>query len=158
MTVWRLILHHQDPGVALEWTRSNKRIAVAWGYIGDIKEHNYLSSKDIGAAIRCNYPELRNSGLGGPSLWNFYQEMQRGDLVIVAKGSSGKSPNRCCVVRIVGDYEYRTQDSKKLHDYDHQRKITFTDLDADKLWEEVGGAATGESIRRAVIRCGNSHK
>lgn len=162
MTIWRLIVHHQEPQVALDWTKKNKRIAVAWGDIGDIddiRKHHCLSRQTISAAIRNAYPELNNSHLGGPSLLNFYQGMQPDDLVILAKGSSGKPPNRCCVVRIVGNYEYRTQDNKKLRDYNHQREITFTDLDADELWKEVGRrAAPGETIRWTVVRCGDSCK
>ena len=78
MNVWRLITHHEDKDAAWFWSRQNARITIGWGAIGDIGLKGYNSAKDISAAIRRAYPALPNSGLGGPSLWDFFAELKDG--------------------------------------------------------------------------------
>ena len=101
MNVWRLITHHEDKDAALFWTRQNSRIASGWGAIGDIRDRGYGSVADITSAIRTEYPALDNSHLGGAGLWDFYAQIQNGDLVIL----SANKP-RVLVVEVEGDYEW----------------------------------------------------
>jgi predicted Mrr-cat superfamily restriction endonuclease len=149
VNVWRLIAHHAKPEWAIHWSRQNERIAVGWGRIGDIQQQGYRSAADIGAAIRREYPEERNSGLGGPSLWGFYAEMEIGDLVIL---SSKK--RREAVLEVKGEYEWRPTDPPYHYPYRHQRRARLRNLDPEELWRTAGARpAPGQSIRWTLIRC-----
>lgn len=86
--VWKLIAHHEHPQEAFSNFCEQGLIGVGWSDIGDLAERNPTSGKEISKWIRSSYPQLGNSHLGGPSLWNFFGEMSLGDLVIVA--SKGK--------------------------------------------------------------------
>lgn len=93
MTIWRMIAHHTNHA-AVAWSRKHRRIAIGWGKIGDIA--NYNSVGEIKTAIKENYPAPdypQNSGNGGPSLWDFANEIKIGDLVIVSgiKGANSLS-------------------------------------------------------------------
>lgn len=149
VTVWRLIAHHKDAEWAITWSRQNERIAVGWGRIGDIRQQGYRSAAEIGAAIRREYPGLGNSGLGGPSLWNFYAEMDLGDLVIL-----GYKGRRAAVFEVQGNYEYRATDPSYWYPYPHQRRARVRHLDPERLWYAAGaGAAAGQSSRWTLLRC-----
>lgn len=149
MNLWRMIVHHSLPTDALDWVRRNNRIAVGWGNIGDLRVLNFRSGGEIGSAIRQVYPQLRNSGMGGPSLLNFYQEMKQGDLVILGTGLK-----RVLVVRVESSYKYETGNIMGLGDYYHQREISLTNLNPDEVWDQAGAAvAPGQSIRWTVVRC-----
>lgn len=156
MNIWRLITHHINPDEALIWIRKNGRIAIGWGAIGDIGKLNYSSASAIGAAIRYHYPHKHNSGLGGPSLWNFYDGMSKGDLVIL----SARRP-RALVVEVLGKYEYVTDQSPHLRpnshlegDYQHQRLIQVSAIDPEKLWHAAGARpAPGQNIRYTLMKC-----
>lgn len=154
MNVWRLISHHQNQARALAWTKRTGKIAIGWGAIGDTEAQDYKSVDDIGAAIRKHYPTLQNSGLGGPSLWDFYEGMQPGDLVIL----SGSQP-RELAVEVQSEY-FWTEEKPELDgneiggDYQHQRRIKISTWNPEVLWKMAGGCPTkGQSIRRSLIRC-----
>lgn len=135
MNVWRLITHHADRDAALFWARQNSRIAIGWGAIGDIRERGYGSADDITSAIRTQYPYLGNSHLGGVSLWDFYAQMQNGDLVIL----SANKP-RILIVEVEGDYQ-------------HQRRVIVRrDLSPEDVWKKAGAAAR-QNVHQTLIRC-----
>ena len=147
MKVWRLITHHADKDHALFWTKQNNRIAIGWGAIGDIRVNEYESSDRITAAIKVAYPGLDNSHLGGASLWDFYHEIQNGDLVVL----SANKP-RVLVVEIDGAYEW-AEDSPFEGDYQHQRQVIVRrDLSPEDIWRKAGGAAR-QNVHQTLIRC-----
>lgn len=150
VNVWRLVAHHQDPERAIQWSRRHERIAIGWDDIGDIEQQGYQSAAEIGAAIRTAYPGISNSGLGGPSLWNFYAEVQRGDLVIL---SSGKG--RVAVFEVEGEYEYvLSNDPPHWYPYRHQRRARVRSIDPERLWRAAGARpAPGQNTRWTLFRC-----
>lgn len=133
----------------LAWIRETGRIAIGWGNIGDIGENLYNSAASIGVAIRQHYPQLRNSGDGGPSLWNFYDEIKTGDLVILSTDKP-----RVKVVRVQGKYQYLTAPTLMEGDYNHQRRVELTEFDPEKLWRAAGAiCAVGDNSRRTLMKC-----
>lgn len=153
MRTWRLIAHHQDPEAAISWFRDQRRIAIGWGRIGDLRASGARTAKDITAMIRDAYPELSNAHLGGPSLWRLYDGMRVGDLVIVSDGK-----RRRLVMRIEGEYQWDPRPSPvPPGDYRHWRPTVPVSEDPDKLWQRSGArVASGESIRWTLARCHGS--
>ncbi len=135
----------------MRWSLKNGRIAIGWGAIGDIESQGYKSVEDIRDAIQHFYPELSNSSNGASSLWNFFNTMKVGDLVILRGDKNSR------VVEVVGDYLFDKQLfplSEQDGDYYHQRPVRFTQLDPDVLWQSAGKMAKdGGSIYRTLIRC-----
>ena len=153
MNIWRLITHHEDADGALAWTCQNGRIAIGWGKIGDLRHQVFNSSKEVGVIIRRYYPELNNSGLGGISLWNFYSQMQKGDLVILSS-----SRPRELVVEVQGEYKYSTipkvNGVELSGHYQHQRRVQVSEWNPEELWHLAGARpATGQNIRQTLIKC-----
>jgi hypothetical protein len=104
----------------------------------------------MGATIRSVYPQLSNSGTGGPSLWNFAYEMREGDLVIVK--AAGRFIH---IAEVAGPYEWRETSVLEGDDYHHQRQVIITDRDPARLWQDVGaGFAKGQSSQWTVALCG----
>lgn len=92
------------------------------------------------------YPDLDNSHLGGASLWDFNDQMQNGDLVIL----SANKP-RILVVEVEGNYEWR--ESPFVGDYQHQRAVIIRrDLSPEDVWKKAGGAAR-QNVHQTLIRC-----
>ena len=148
MRVWRLITHHADKDHALFWTKQKSRIAIGWGAIGDIRGNGYESADDITSAIKIAYPELGNSHLGGASLWDFYEHIRHGDLVVLSAEKSF-----VLVVEVDGDYEW-AEESPFEGDYQHQRRVIIRrDLSPDDIWHKAGGQASGQNPRGTLIRC-----
>ncbi len=153
MRTWRLIAHHQDPDSAISWFRNQRRIAIGWGRIGDLRPSGARTATDITAMIRDAYPELSNAHLGGPSLWRLYDEMRAGDLVIVSDGK-----RRRLVMRVEGEYQWDPRSSQvPPGDYQHWRPATLIREDPDELWQRSGAReASGENIRWTLARCDGS--
>lgn len=142
MNIWRLIAHHKDCEEAIKLMKYTNRLAIGWSEIG--KLNDFKSQNDISNAIRKHYPNLKNSQTGGPSLWNFYKEVQIGDLVIV--NVNGKKDS---VFEIIDDYEYVTE-KQSLLGYQHQRKAVLRDINAKQLWK---GVVNGENQRWTFVKC-----
>lgn len=148
MRVWKLISHHDDPEAAFEAHVAQGLISVGWNNVGNLALRRPNDASDVGSWIRESHPKLNNSGTGGPSLWNFYAEMQEGDYVI----ASGKNRFRG-VFRITGPYEYREGDNL-VFEYAHARQAQLVDLDARSLWEACGSAIEGgQSPHLTVALC-----
>lgn len=146
--VWRLIAHHEAAALAIKRSKAASRVAIGWGKIGDL-EH-YSAAAEIGGAIRSIYPELNNSGFGGPGLFRFARQMQKGDLVLVSDGLRRRE-----VAEITGDYEFR-KDWVPVPggDYWHQRPVRFwSSPSPNEIWKACGaGVADGENIRWSIVR------
>ena len=144
---WRLILHHEVPETALDWSRANNRIAIGWGKIGHVRASGLTSAEAIRDAIKSTYGGRltgANPGNGGKALHSLAYEMQPGGLVILRA-----STNRA-VVRVTGDYLWSPLgETQPSPDYRHQRDVAFTDIDPDRLWQERDGL--GEGSRYCVL-------
>jgi hypothetical protein len=82
-------------------------------------------------------------------LWDFWQEVERGDLVILSANS-----RRGAVMQVIGDYEFLPRGNALVNDYQHQREAEELAVDPDEIWERAGaGPAEGHSIRWTLIRC-----
>jgi hypothetical protein len=148
MNVWRLVAHHENPADAIAWSIAAGRIAVGWGKLGDLRILAPRSANEITGAINKAYPVIQNAHLGGPSLWNFLELMEIGDLAIVSGGGL-----RAHVVEITGDYTCASP-IDSFGDYFHQRAAVVTSYDADDLWSSFGGkVATGNNVRWTVALC-----
>lgn len=151
MTIWRIIAHHTDRATATAWMGKHRRIAIGWGKVGDLAR--YDSVGEMKTAIKNSYPVppyANNAGNGGPSLWDFANEIKKGDLVIV----SGRIP-REFVVEIVDNYEFVSGPSPLFGEYNNQRAIELTEYNAEKLWHATGGVA-GVSPYRTLVKCNRS--
>lgn len=145
--IWRLIAHHAESKASLEEMEQRNVIAVGWSDIGDLAMLAPVDSAAIGSRIREIYPDLNNSAMGGPSLWNLYEEMKAGDLVIVIGGGAQ------LVFEVVGDYFYAEEDHQ-VHGYRHQRAAVVTPLDPAELWDAVDRRADdGQNLRWTLKRC-----
>lgn len=152
MKIWRLITHDKYRQAASDWGKQNSRITIGWGNIGDIGKQGYSSSREINKAIHEKNHDKRSNG-GGPSLWRFYKEMRKGDLVIL------KAVKLERVVKVVGDYEWNNaplilnDGNEVTGEHYHQRLVEPTSDNPKQLWESVGGEASGENIRWTLILC-----
>ena len=151
-TVWRLMAHHEHPTAVADRARTEGRLWIGWGEIGDVSQNPYHSARDIAQAIRHHYPQLNNAHLGGPSVWRFFHDMQLADLVVV---STRKGP--ALTMEVTGPYEWeRTNDEPPLTgNYFHHRAAQITDLDPNILFRQAGGIAVGENRRWTLFRCAN---
>jgi hypothetical protein len=148
MKVWKLVAHHEEPARMSAWAEEQGRVAVGWGRIGDLREGELSGAKDISRRIAAEYPELNNAHTGGPSLWNFFQGMSEGDLVLLAGGGQ-----RFGVLEITGPYSWASSHDS-LGDYQHQRTAVPTEHDPEVLWEALGRTvADGEAMRWTVALC-----
>lgn len=140
MQVWKLTPNHEAPQRAFELFCERGVLAVGWTETGDLQARQPRDSSDIGGWIKATYPSLKNSGLGGPSLWNFLRLMQIGDRVLVS--SRGR---RYGVFDVLGDYEFLPA-SQGVLGYQHTRRAVLTDVSPDGLWAACGGQiATGHN-------------
>lgn len=147
MNTWRLMTYHTKPNPMLEWTRKNERIAIGWGDISALT--NFHSVEEVKTAIKAQprYHQYPNAAWQGPSLWDLYVTMQKGDLVILSTGK------RELVVEVVGDYEWR-QTPDFEGNYWHQRGVRLTTQNPEKVWHEAGASfPVGQSRYRTLLRC-----
>jgi len=151
MRIWRLTAHHDDPHGSIEEMKRRNRIAIGWTAIGDLRQENLHGPSDITMLISETYPDLDNAHLGGPSLWNLYQNMELGDLIII-----NANRKRVCVFEIIGPYVYESG-SNVIMGYGHQRSACLTDLNPEDLWTKSGSAvAAGQNLRWTLAECTES--
>lgn len=151
MTIWRLIAHHEDPDAAIAEMKRRNRIAIGWSDVGDLSKAKVSRSSDITQLISETHHPIENTHLGGPSLWNIYYEMQKGDMVILNARSRRK-----CVFQVIGSYVFEADEGQILG-YAHQRSACLTSMDADTLWEKAGNVvAKGQNIRWTLAACSDS--
>jgi len=131
--------------------KQRSRIAIGWTAIGDLRQADIQGPSGIAALISAAYPELNNAHLGGPSLWNLYENMAPSDLVILNAKSK-----RICVFEVTGPYVYEP-DRGQILGYSHQRAACLTELDPEDLWDKSGSAvAKGQNIRWTLSGCSSS--
>lgn len=148
MTIWRLIAHHENAALAVEEMKLRNRIAIGWSGTGDLTDSNVSGASDITALILATHPQVENSHLGGPSLWNLYYHMQEGDLVIL--NAHGR---RLCVFEVIGPYLYEPS-AGQIMSYAHQRPASLTSINPEDLWSETGSSvAEGQNIRWTLAAC-----
>lgn len=149
--VWRLLI--EEPEDTLPWMSGNKRIAIGWGEIGDVR---LLGSLDaIAKAIRErneNHPDYAgrpaaNVQHGSHSLYDFCFTMKPRALVIISDRVQRRQ-----VREVVGGYDYVDQSAAPLN-YRHQRDARLVDMDPDDLWRRAGGALKGEINYRTRDQC-----
>jgi len=152
VNVWRLTAHHDDPAGVINLIRKTGQIRIGWGDTGDLSQSPYRSAREISQAIWRVYPGLTNFRFGGSSLWRFYHEMQKDDLVIVSS-----KQGRQLVVEVAGPYEWQSAPppAPLTPDYQHYRAVRLTSLNPDAVFAQAGGMATGENSRWALFRCAN---
>lgn len=150
--VWRLIAHHGDAEGVINLIRKTGQIRIGWGDTGDLRQSPYRSAREISQAIWRVYPGLTNFRFGGASLWRFYHEMQKGDLVIVSS-----KQGRQLVVEVAGPYQWNPASPPVplTPDYQHFRDINLTSLNPDTMFAQAGGMAPGENSRWTLFRCAN---
>ena len=148
MNIWRLIANNWHPMEMAEWSRREGAIAVGWGGIGDLRKRRFGSEAELKQLTANNNlgGNVSNWVNGGGSLWRLHSEMQIGDLVIISA-----SIRRVLTMRVTGDYYF--VDNDPSNSYEHRRKAEVVLIDPNGLWQFSGGMATGENIRRALIRC-----
>lgn len=109
---------------AVYWPTFKKEgiVAIGWNEISDLS--SFDSREAITAAIKsktASDTEPRNDSL---ALWQFFQEMKPGDIVLAKKGRRALVG----VGTVVGDYEYRPE----RPDYHHVRKVRW---DKEGFWK-----------------------
>ena len=143
MNIWRLVAHHEYPQEAMLLSIEKNVIAIGCLEVAEPK-----SQTDISQLIKQFHPNLKNAHLGGPSLWNFYQRLAVGDLVILTVFGQRKK-----VFEVTGDY-YFTADNESIEGYCHQRSAQLTGLDAEKLWQDCGESfLLGQNQRWTFAQC-----
>jgi len=153
MNIWRLIAHHKKPDEAIELMIEKSRIAIGWSDIGDMTKLSPKNQSEITRAIKKAYPHLNNAHLGGPSLWNLFRKMRKGDLVTL----NAKS-RKICVFEITGEYFFEDGDCK-IFGNSHQRQASLTSIDPKDLWQSSGASfLNGENQRWTLAACFLSEK
>lgn len=148
MNIWRLIAHHEKAGDAIELMKSQNRIAIGWSEIGDLSMAHPKDQSEITNLILQSDRSHKNAHLGGPSLWNLYKELQKGDFVIL--NANGK---RRCVFEVAGPYLYESGDNQILG-YGHQRPAFLTSIDPNQLWSNSGSSVLlGQNVRWTLAAC-----
>ena len=140
MNCWRLIAHHKGPEEALEEYRRRGIIALGWGAIGHLR----ALQPDSPAAIRrallniTGYVRPQCATAGGQCLWDFYHEMQVGDLIVLSLGKHGGVQRD--VAEVKGEYEWIPTPvfpgpSLFDNDYHHIRRVEWKpDCNGLVLW------------------------
>ena len=149
MNIWRLIAHHDraKQEEALQQMKSKNRICIGWSDADDLSKQNIESASNISKLIKLKHSN--NYHCGGPSLWNLYREMKIGDLVIVVIGHS----KRVCVFEVIGDYIFSSK-QEEICGYPHQRNVRLTNINPDKLWDDIGAhVEKGQNIRWTLALC-----
>src|SRR5688500_6587109 len=149
MTVWRLILHHEKQFIeqAIQWSRREGFVAIGWGRMGDLRGVPLRTVEELTQVVaRCHPHETRSNHVhGGRSLWRFFKEMKKGDLIILSTGGG-----RVQTMRVTGGYYFVDHEHPR---YEHRRPAEPVGIDPDRLWRAAGGMAPGQMIYSTLIRC-----
>lgn len=152
--VWRLLI--ENPERTLPWMLEEKRLAIGWGEIGDVRL--FKSREAIAEAIRArnkHHPKhagkmTANITHGSYSLYDFCFKMKPGDLVIISDRVRRRN-----VWEVVGDYEYVEPSAAPLN-YQHQRTARRVNRYPDALWRIAGGKlCEGQINYRTLGQCAN---
>lgn len=148
MNVWRLIAHHDHPASEAEYYRRESLIAVGWGGTSDLNQCSFRDMEELKKLITIGHPQSSpsNCANGAHSLWHLYNDVQQGDLIVVV--ADGK---KVATMQVTGDY-YFVGDEGPQH-YEHRCRAKAIPIDANRLWRTSGGAAPGEGVYSALIRC-----
>jgi hypothetical protein len=150
-TAWRLMTHHEeeDKEPALRWAVANRRLAIGWGLVGDIRTLGRPTALQISQALQQAYPHAEpvTWRQGGESLYDFYYRMKKGDLVIVSTGKGRLE----VVMEVMGDYEYRDHPAAFSGSYRHQRLARIADVDPGALWTLTGGVLLPEQVNHQTL-------
>ncbi len=138
--------------IAYDTLLGRGRVAIGWSDIGDLSVLSPSNSEDISSKLKSIRPDVKNSMMAGPSLWNLYKEVELGDQVIItAKGK------RACVFEITGPYIFDQENS--VIGYSHQRPAALTDIDPEQLWRASDSSvAEGENVRWTLAKCKGTKK
>jgi len=150
--VWRLITHHTNPDEALIWYQEHNLIALGWGNIGNLQNQQVNNQHDIAALYNQVYSQ-GNAGECGRCLWDFWNVMAIGDLVILGIGKG----RRACVVEVVGNYLFNNNyppnvNAQMLDGYYHRRAVMPTKHEANDIWKQNALPAPGANIRHALCQ------
>jgi len=152
MNVWKLIPYHVKDrrDEFAEWSRKHETIAIGWGGTGDLGRNPLPSAAEVKRRVAAAHPGfVTNSKVnGGSSLWRFHDEMQVGDLVIIA----GTGPRKQ-TMRVTGEYYFVATGDDPTHYYEHRRKAQVVPVNSDLLWRAVNGVASGEGVYSTLVRC-----
>ena len=150
MNVWRLIPHHEDPAQFAEWSRSEKTLAIGWGGMGDLNNHDFCSENELKQIVTAAHPTFSTNSVvnGGRSLWRFHNKMTIGDLVIISASGSRK-----LTMKVTGDYYFVSTGDDPKHYYEHRRKAEAVQIDPNLLWQAANRVAAGEGIYSTLVRC-----
>lgn len=152
MNIWKLIPHRDYPSEATAWIQREGIIAIGWGGIGDLAEHDFQNEAELTQIIKETYPGIKNSSNGGKSLWRLSHMMQKGDLVIISANKS-----RIVTMRVTGDYYYLwAGGGDTATSYEHRRRAEVTTIDPNQLWQAADKTALGEGKYSTLVRCTNS--
>jgi predicted Mrr-cat superfamily restriction endonuclease len=152
MNVWRLIPHFTEKSAGLAWCIKNNRIAIGWGRIGDLAAMAPTSDTQITEAIATAYAgeNLRPGAMGGPSLWQFFQEVQEYDLVVVRADAS-----RSVVMEVTGPYEWMESEPGLPGEFQHQRSAELTEYDPIRVMTRAKlSPGKQEPVSRVLTRVG----
>lgn len=164
MNIWRLVTHHEEVERAISRYLDKSRIAIGWGFVGDLREKQPMDASDITIMIDLarNDPKnahiarlhVQNSQLGGPSLWRFYKVMKPDDYVILSDGKK-----RQAVMHVIGEYDWTDEAPWLISEtYMHQRTAIRTHHNPDSLWNLCHHEAPGENIRWPLVKCNDLPK
>ncbi len=142
MAVWRLITSDPNPPTApreaLNWYLQHHIIALGWGMVGDLRHLPVYQRDDIIPLVQAVYGNAKGNAAG--CLWDFWQEIQVHDLVILGLGST-EGGFRACVARVTSDYFWDTNIPHGVpayfNDYSHRRNIELTNQNPENLWNNT---------------------
>ena len=139
-------IHAGRGGEADGLFRKDKRIALGWSAIGDLR----LLPADREAfktAVAAAYPEFKAAAIPNQAgqIYRFIHEMQVGDLVVYPS----KQDRVISVGRVVGDYEYNPKQNPA---FPHQRKVEWISSQARTSFSQGALYESGSAMSFFQIR------
>ncbi len=159
--IWRLVTHHKYQRDALDWYRSERFIALNWGWTGDLRIHQPTDPLAVDQLIKPT-----SDPHAAQCLWDFFRVMEIDDLVILRLSDEYVND---CVVKVgcyywdktyppklnqypdCQEYEWQGYLYRKNWEYFHRREMTFVGqaAEAEQLWESTE-MAPGYSVYMAL--------